>query len=94
MSQLYVVIGVVGEPFVTRQRHPVFGIDSEAVCNTVNAVNIVEVANDLCGDRDLIVVETVVLQTDDVGLFHTAGAKCQLDGEATQRSAGERSAVR
>lgn len=66
----FVATGFAGKPLVARERHPVFGIDSEAVGD---AVDVIEVADHLGGDGDLVVVETVCVQSLDVGFLHRSG---------------------
>lgn len=82
---LFVVGRFVSKPLVARQCHPVFRIDSQTVGDTVD---VVEVADDLRCDGDLVVVESVLAERGNVRFFHFAWPERQLDGEITQRTIG------
>jgi hypothetical protein len=80
-SGLLIVRCFVSKPLVARQSHPVFGIDSQTVGD---AIDVVEVADHLRGDRDLVVVEAVRTQSFDVGLLHRSWVQSQLNGEVAK----------
>jgi hypothetical protein len=67
LKDLLVVVSFATVPFVARQRHPFVGIDTQSIRD---AVDVVEVADHLRGDGDLVVVESVGMQSFHVGLLH------------------------
>jgi hypothetical protein len=78
-----VAAGFVSEPLVAWESHPVFRIDSQSVSDSVD---VVEVADHLCGDGDLVVVEALRAQIVDIGFLYRPGAESQFDGEVAKLS--------
>ena len=61
--------------------HPWFGIDAQGVGD---AIDVVEVADDLHGDGDGIIGEAVGSEDVEVSGCHLRGSECELDGEVAQ----------
>jgi len=78
-----VAAGFVSKPLVAWESHPVFRIDSQSVSDSVD---VVEVADHLCGDGDLVVVEALRAQIVDIGFLYRPGAESQFDGEVAKLS--------
>ena len=78
-----VATGFVGKPLVAWESHPVFRIDSQSVSDSVD---VVEVADHLRGDCDLVVVEALRAQIVDIGFLYRPGAESQFDGEVAKLS--------
>lgn len=64
-----------------RWGHAGFEVDAQAVGD---AVDVVEVGDDLDGVVDGAVVEAVLSENLDVGFGGPGGGSCELDGEVTQ----------
>ena len=79
--QLIVIVSFAVKPCVSGQCHPVFRINSETVGD---AVDVVEIADHLRGDRNLVVVEAMSMQCVNVGFLHLSRTQRQPDGEVTQ----------
>ena len=57
--------------------HPVFQLYVQSVCYSVD---VIEVANDLCGDCDLVIIKPMLFQQVDIRLVDVARAKRQFNG--------------
>lgn len=77
-----IVTPLFGQPLIHRQNHFFLGVDTKSVGN---AIDIVEITDDLCGDSDLLIIESRSTKRGQMMFRETGGGECQSDGVVAQR---------